>query len=146
MSIAALSAILRATFTILFILFIFLSLVDDKNLQRKTKKIIIFSSLIIIFILLFADNIYEIFINFVYNDPNGPGRFQLWYDSFNTWKLSPIVGLGLYGSAGAESGIVSEAHNTHFQLLLECGIIGLSLYLYFIYKLGRYTIKNKYAF
>jgi len=146
MSMATLSATLSATFTILFILFIFLSLVDDKNLQRKTKKIIIFSSLIIIFILLFADNIYEIFINFVYSDPNGPGRFQLWYDSFNTWKLSPIVGLGLYGSVGAERGIGSEAHSTYFELLLKCGIIGLSLYLYFVYKLGRYTIKNKYAF
>ena len=146
MSMATLSATLSATFTILFILFIFLSLVDDKNLQRKTKKIIIFSSLIIIFILLFANNIYEIFINFVYSDPNGPGRFQLWYASFNTWKLSPIIGLGLYGSAGAESGIGTEAHSTYFELLLKCGIIGLSLYLYFVYKLGRYTIKNKYAF
>ena len=146
MSMATLSATLSATFTILFILFIFLSLVDDKNLQRKTKKIIIFSTLIIIFILLFADKIYEIFINFVYSDPNGPGRFQLWYDSLNTWKVSPIVGLGLYGSAGAERGIGSEAHSTYFELLLKCGIIGLSLYLYFVYKLGRYTIKNKYAF
>jgi len=146
MSTATFSATLTATFAILFFLFIFLSLMNDKNSQRRTKKIIIFSILIIIIILLSAENLYEIFINFVYSDPNGPGRFELWYASINTWKLSPIVGLGLYGSAGAERGIRSEAHNTYFQLLLNSGIIGLSLYLYFVYKLGKFTIKSKYAF
>lgn len=146
MSIATLSATLTATFAILFFLFIFLSLTYDKNSQRRTKRIIIFSIIIIILILLSAENLYEIFINFVYSDPNGPGRFELWYDSINTWKLSPIVGLGLYGSAGAERGISIEAHNTYFQLLLNSGIIGLSLYLYFVYKLGKFTIKSKHAF
>ena len=146
MSIATLSATLTATFAILFFLFIFLSLTYDKNSQRRTKRIIIFSIIIIIIILVSTENLYEIFINFVYSDPNGPGRFELWYDSINTWKLSPIVGLGLYGSAGAERGISIEAHNTYFQLLLNSGIIGLSLYLYFVYKLGKFTIKSKHAF
>jgi len=146
MSIATLSATLTATFAILFFLFIFLSLTYDKNSQRRTKRIIIFSIIIIIIILVSTENLYEIFINFVYGDPNGPGRFELWYDSINTWKLSPIVGLGLYGSAGAERGIRTEAHNTYFQLLLNSGIIGLSLYLYFVYKLGKFTIKSKHAF
>lgn len=145
MSIATRSATLEAVFLIEFIMLVLLSISDSKLPEKRTKKRIFVFSFIIIFVLIFSQELYSQFLSFVQSDPNGPGRFELWRESVNTWKISPIFGLGFFGSAGAETGITSEAHNTYFELLLNSGLLGLSLYLFFIYKLSKFTVKNKYA-
>ena len=145
MSLATQSATLEAVFLIEFIMLVFLSISDSKLPEKRTKKRIFVFSFIIIFVLIFSQELYSQFLSFVQSDPNGPGRFELWRMSFNTWKISPIFGLGFFGSVSAETGRLTESHNTYFELLLNSGLIGLSLYLFFIYKLSKFTVRNKYA-
>lgn len=59
-------------------------------------------------------------------------RTVIWSASLSQWKASPIIGTGLGGLGNVlsrEHVNYAEAHNTHLQLLVENGIIGVLFYI-----------------
>lgn len=57
------------------------------------------------------------------------GRFNLWSRAFDVWKKHLFFGCGF---GGMFRDYQSASHNTYFQLLSETGIIGFSLFAYFV--------------
>lgn len=71
------------------------------------------------------------------------GRLQAWYYLVSDVALSPLYGRGvgstLWNSA-VTSGLYpssSHPHNMYLQILLDLGVLGLSLVLYFFYRILR---------
>ncbi len=59
-------------------------------------------------------------------------RTVIWHASFQQWKTSPVVGVGLGGLGDVLSKKhvnFDAAHNTYLHIMTENGIIGLTLYL-----------------
>jgi len=59
-------------------------------------------------------------------------RTVIWSASLSQWKTSPIIGTGLGGLGhvlSREHVNYEEAHNTHLQILVENGIIGVLFYI-----------------
>ena len=52
------------------------------------------------------------------------------------WKNKPILGYGLDTTGDLISPLKNEAHNDYLRFLVETGLIGLALYLIFLYILG----------
>ena len=79
-------------------------------------------------------------------------RVELWSNALELIKSSPIIGFGpgAHVSSLVDSdiyaGIYWEAHNTFLDFTLQTGLLGLSLYLYLLYKIGRrlFNTGNKY--
>lgn len=79
----------------------------------------------------------------------GSGRIGLWMLAIKMWIESPIFGNGLF-SYVSQFGAV---HNTYIQLLVEVGLVGLTLYLIMLYigihswngliVIGKRTANNK---
>lgn len=58
------------------------------------------------------------------------GRFDLWKDGFDAFKHSPIFGYGFNYKYDTLFPGPYYMHNTIFQFLYSCGIVGLGCYLY----------------
>lgn len=58
------------------------------------------------------------------------GRFDIWKDGFDRFKQSPIFGYGFNYKFGEVFPGIYFMHNTVFQVLYACGIVGLGCYLY----------------
>lgn len=62
------------------------------------------------------------------------GRFSLWKSFLELFKEYPLFGAGFSAFGNIESSSMKLAHNTVFQLLGSCGIVGLGAYLYHRYE------------
>ena len=56
-------------------------------------------------------------------------RSDLWGVAVETWKKSPIFGVGV-GKIKAAAGIRTDAHNAFVQVLCERGVVGLLLFVF----------------
>lgn len=56
----------------------------------------------------------------------GSGRLALWSQALDLWLDSPVVGIGLMGFQ-ARTGLA--VHNSYLSVLVDTGVIGLSLYV-----------------
>ena len=80
------------------------------------------------------------------SDDVSNGRSSLYNRAIDDWKQSPIVGKG-WGSFSIDSNNYSnvdnmkylEAHNDYLQMMSECGIIGLFVYLALIITIFQST-------
>lgn len=66
----------------------------------------------------------------------GAGRFAIWKNSLLAFEQKPLLGFGIFtfkDVMGDLYGNSRHAHNTYLEVLLETGVIGLLLYLNFIW-------------
>lgn len=87
---------------------------------------------------------------------SGSGRRELWEAYIEGWKDSPLVGYGfIVGEKGAIASryiafATNTAHNMMISVLINTGLIGLFIWLYFLWKqcwiCWKYSLrKNPYA-
>lgn len=92
-------------------------------------------SLIIAFVSIISDLLYEFILTFIRSDENGLGRIDLWFLGIEKFLVSPIFGLG-FGSyiQNQIPGVFMEAHNIYIDVATRGGLISLlSLIGVFVY-------------
>ncbi|WP_394895922.1 O-antigen ligase family protein [Clostridium paraputrificum] len=118
------------------------------NGRKKNTKIYI-SFCIILFILGLVFFFYEnnVSIDIVDLNNYSSGRINIYMDTINSIKKSPIIGNGLLIT---KSLFEINSHNIYLQIFNELGILGLVIYLFtFLYELKKsfsiynYLIKEK---
>lgn len=84
---------------------------------------------------------------------NGSGRKAIWEAAFKLWEQSPIIGNGfLVGERQIVHYIglaVISAHNSFISILVNTGVVGISIFMIFIFKwfhkVYHYLKTNRYA-
>lgn len=88
---------------------------------------------------------------------SGSGRFDIWLIAYNEILKNPIFGNGFtydttfiqeYGKAIYGENMPREyggIWNSYLSLLLNTGVLGLLSFLFFLYKMWRYSINKKFA-
>lgn len=121
--------------TILFSIFLFLSVLSIIPLRRNLNKtwlviILILPLIIAVFIVMIKDNSFIVRLNsWSYNNTNKPifnGRDELWENGFKQWLRYPIFGTG---------NINYTAHNSAITCLVGGGAVGYCVFVFSIYKL-----------
>ena len=118
-------------------LLVVISFLKDKKIKIKFKVI---SIVLVIIVLLFIINYFSTMLSIqwsrmaVVSTYEDNGRFTLWLESIQLFKLHPLIGNGvhsmyyIYGKA---------SHNTYLQILVVNGIIGfllMGIFLFLLYK------------
>jgi O-antigen ligase len=80
-------------------------------------------------------------------------RIELWKDGISKCKEKPWMGWGVKGfelkaidPVEQKERVWTEAHNIYIQILLESGMAGLGLFLWFLIATGRFLVKLKGRF
>lgn len=151
----------RSAWMIGFPLFILLSFKNIKNFFYTTLKhkfIIKLASIILIVLLLFP--ILLIRFNTTYQAFDEYGSFgvrvKIYQEAFNLIKQNPLFGVGInrFQQVASENPITdifqvtkysagTRVHNLFLELATEIGIIGLLIFLIFIYTVMKYYLNNK---
>lgn len=94
---------------------------------------ILFSSFM--FLILNYNKIIDVVVDFLMKDGQLETRLNIWMDSIDIIKLSPIVGLGPdVGRDLGKANIMGESHNNILHLGMSTGLLGiLALLLYYGY-------------
>lgn len=66
-------------------------------------------------------------------ESRGTGRVDIWFDTFRVMKESPFKLLFGFGAGSSISLVGWATHNFFLQLLLELGIVGLGLFMAFLW-------------
>ena len=115
--------------------FIVLVLLSKKS---TTIKLISLCSFIILMVYLYTNNYMDLLIYRINtDDTGGSGRTDIWISKLNLWGQSEsfsnlIFGYGYIG--GRKLGVLGQVafHNDFLAFLVEYGIIGLCIFIYFI--------------
>jgi O-antigen ligase len=72
----------------------------------------------------------------------GPNRFDYYSSAFNLWLQAPILGHGIGGfprmhGVMVESAQGSYPHNFILEIMVELGIVGLALFLFFVWTVAK---------
>jgi len=125
----------RGLILALVIMFI---LVGIFYLYQKYNKIILWLYIALLSLIILN---YDLIIHMLFIKGIGSfeHRIELWTNAIELFQLSPLIG---FGPGAHVSTVVNlshywEVHNTFLDLLLQVGIIGLSLYIFLLYKIGK---------
>lgn len=114
----------------------------DRDIRLANRVILIVLVLVAAFMLvnMLSENFSEQWLRMTstFDEGSDNGRFELWEQSLNLWKGSPVFGVGLRGMYTA-FGMAS--HNTTIQVLTETGIIGAVLFIAFIVNLLKKSFR-----
>lgn len=105
--------------------------------KQKNEKFILLTTLLILFLILiiiFFSEIYWLVLDWINSDPNGLGRFHLFYSVSLPFSKSPIFGLGPGTHA---AGGVKELHNTYLEVLAMSGTMGIIVYAVYSYRIFK---------
>lgn len=128
----------RGAFIALFVVFIITSIntiVIKKELNSKTLfKLIIGIILVSILLLMpvfqkYFDN--SVFARFFITSDISNGRFQIYKQSIEMWRLHPFIGNG-FGQFISFGIVANDPHNFVLGYLASCGLFGLLGFLLFI--------------
>jgi O-antigen ligase len=72
-------------------------------------------------------------------------RIVNWKLLFEKWTDKPFLGYGLNTSSIINPWHMAAAHNDYLRFLVELGLIGLSIYLWFLIRVG-FSIRNQFRF
>lgn len=124
------------------LIFLILGLIFSK---KDKKKFFVFGLLALFFFIILVIIIFNFLgkLDVLFKELFEDERFALWKKSIDSFKKYPIFGAGFYFMGGdptvrLESIMPFCSHNTIFELIGACGIIGISTYL--IYRV--FTIKR----
>ncbi len=139
--------------TVAILIGYFLFLIKRKHIFRKSVKIALFSLPIFVFIIYMSK---EGWLNrFSYLIENAPQRVSIWENSLKLFYDYWLTGVGpgnfqfvypIYQKFGSEI-FVDHAHNDYIELLVEQGVIGLTLLslpiLFSLYFITKRIIRNR---
>ena len=110
---------------------------------RTAKSVIIVLEigLGLIVALIFRSALYGIVYEWIADDSNGLGRFQLWSSFGAVFVKSPIFGLGP-GAHAASYGRVNEFHNSYLDICAASGLIGLFAFVMFSARIIRTAVRG----
>ncbi|GEM02800.1 O-antigen ligase [Halolactibacillus halophilus] len=74
------------------------------------------------------------------------GRERIWSAVWDHSMTSPLFGHGISSKAGHIDGITTSTHNQYLQIFMESGIIGLTIFLIFLYFIWILLLKNMHTF
>jgi len=117
-------------------------LCNNRLQKNKIKKLTTFLFLAVVVLLIFrylpfTQNLLDKWNLLVDEGDVSNGRFELWKESINVWKTSPLFGVGA-GSLVKTYDLSS--HNVYIQVLTEMGIFGAISYL----ALTIYIMSNSF--
>lgn len=119
----------------------------DRDLLRIENDNIKDDSAILELDVIKYDDINEYNVKDVYDIINkvSSTRLDIWITSFITFLKKPLLGYGWqnHNYAFTIAYNVGNSHNIVLNLLLWTGIIGTSLFIYIIYKMGKLYFYNK---
>lgn len=69
------------------------------------------------------------------NDLLKDTRTQFWQYGVRAWQSSPIIGVGWYGKNGRSA----TTMNIYLQVLVETGVVGLTIFAFWLYRILRYS-------
>ncbi|MBO9684193.1 MAG: O-antigen ligase family protein [Flavisolibacter sp.] len=131
---------------------LFLTFNVGKKVKWKTVLYILFSFLSLCFIIYSVPSIRErVLLLFSGDDSSAIGRMIVIYTAFQKWLTMPLLGIGVYFSpllmeGFGNSGLVITIHNFYAHALLETGVIGFSIVLWFLicfYKSIRKVFRSQ---
>lgn len=73
---------------------------------------------------------------------NDNGRFRLWKQYFGFFREYPVFGAGFAACGTLGSATMRLAHDTIFQLLGSCGVVGLAAHVYHRYQTVTLFVKK----
>lgn len=115
-----------------------------KNILKKMPKYLIASLIILLILYLLFPDIINSFISRL--DDGTSGRTAYWEKAFEWFLTSPLLGIGWlqfgFKYRPFINGNVMNVHNVYIQVLCECGIIGLLIFLLIIFIPLKNTIIN----
>lgn len=128
--------------TLIFIACCVWLLLWDKGKKRIINLSVMSGMVVVllIFTAIFHQKVGTFFSSLLSSITTGSGRLQLWKMGFDNFLSKPIFGVGFYdpdaskGEVGFITGELSSiiprmCHNTVFQLLSSCGLVGLVTYV-----------------
>lgn len=128
------------TGVIVILLFIFIYLL----LTKKKKKYIVLGCIVVIAIIIINPvNILEVFNDFlVRKDAGLSGRSEIWQESIDVFKKSPIIGGGNIpsGIMLKESSTTTNVHSFYLKTLLSEGLIGFVIIMLFLVGIFKKNI------
>ncbi len=108
------------------------------NAKSKLKIIAIFSGFAFLTVLVVLSN-YDFFSLFIEKRMNGlesgGGRFEVWGNALELFYKKPLFGYGIFSFVDLSNnfyGIAKYAHNTYLEVLVETGLVGFFIFLFFI--------------
>lgn len=121
-------------------------------IYRFKRLVFVIIGCIVIFLIVSPGSVHERIID----DTNIKERLDLWNNTMDLVKKSPIIGTGLgtfteaYRDSypelvplkGEGSRIIRHAHNLYLQFLIETGVIGLIVFLFLVGAGLVYAIRN----
>lgn len=131
-------------------------LLKQENITHKLinivflKYLIIFSSLIL-FLAIIKTSVLSRLINFNFSDIDMLYRLFYYEDGFNIFRENMLIGTGgggwltLYPLYQEHCYVTTETHSYLLQLLIETGIIGTSIFLFFVVAYTLRFINKKKA-
>lgn len=133
------------------ILLTFLLFAKGSKKTNPLIKIMTRITIIGVIIVLFLSNIQFIqstVEDIFYKDNQGLKRIQVWKESIDVIKLSPLVGLGpdMGRYEINTNGTMGEAHNNILQLGMSSGILGILALLSYFGLIFIHTVKSKDPF
>ncbi len=95
--------------------------------------VLVIAAAVFIFVGKYSNKLDKLFAFFIDTMLNDRGRFVIWEDYWNRFTSYPVFGMGF----GTSDALVKKgylAHNTVFQMLGSCGIVGILTYIYHRYE------------
>ncbi len=114
-------------------------LLNNRDNRKKSRAIfwMAFVALAIYSILMLIPATREVFNKMNLDDPTS-GREDLWLETIEIWKESPILGIG---AGSLVSAYDISSHNVYLQVLAEMGILGAASYVLILYTATRDSFK-----
>ena len=129
------------SFSIIFLMYMFISFKDRKHNLKYfiTIVLLILGTYILIMKIPATRVVFEKFTALSKEENSLNGRDYLWRNTYNVFKENKLTGVGL----GYISNIIGDyTHNVYLQLLAEIGLFGSFLYLISVICSLILTIKN----
>jgi len=116
-------------------------IVTGHTVQNRTTRYIfyVFEAVIIILVAVLGYSFfYRTIYSWILSDSNGLGRINLLHQIGNSFKKSPIFGLGPGVHAFDTFGNVKEYHNTYLEIIATTGLVGMAAFVILTIR----TMKN----
>ena len=117
-----------------------------KAKQKHFYKVfcIAFALIIMVFILIFKENIYKLFESLFRAGLSDSSRFNIWKNALNEYKNHPLFGMGFYASqiGSYTQFLPGFYHNTVVEILSCCGAITLAIYVVYRFLTVKLMLTN----
>jgi O-antigen ligase len=135
----------RSAIVALIVTFIFTSILYEKKLSSKFKKIFtlffIFTAFFYLSMIKLPNLNVSIYEWYSLRATQGSPRIEMWLTLLNYIQQQPIFGYGLRASEYLLGGYGRYAHNSYLELLVDYGMIGFIIFVSFMFLVFLKGIK-----